>query len=39
VPCPDLNGKHTVFGKITTGLDVIDALEQGDQMVKVTVSD
>jgi peptidyl-prolyl cis-trans isomerase B (cyclophilin B) len=39
VPCAHLDGKHTVFGKVTAGLDVVDAIEQGDQMVKVTVSD
>ena len=32
-----LDGRHTVFGKVTSGLDVVDAIEQGDAMVKVTV--
>jgi cyclophilin family peptidyl-prolyl cis-trans isomerase len=30
---------HTVFGKITEGLDVIFQLARGDKMEKVTVSD
>ena len=25
-----LDGKHTVFGKVTEGLDVVDAVKQGD---------
>ena len=36
-PQPHLNGKHTVFGKVTNGLDVVDAIEQGDQMVTVSI--
>jgi len=36
-PQPHLNGKHTVFGKVTGGLDVVDAIRQGDTMKKVTV--
>jgi len=37
VACPHLDGRHTVFGKVTVGLDVVDAIEQGDTMDKVTV--
>lgn len=36
VPCPHLDGRHTVFGKVTSGLEVVDAIEQGDTMVRVT---
>jgi peptidyl-prolyl cis-trans isomerase B (cyclophilin B) len=34
-----LNGKHTVFGKVTKGLDVVDAVRQGDEIVSVAVAD
>ena len=38
-PQPHLDGKHTVFGKVVKGLDVVDAVKQGDEMIKVTVSE
>ena len=38
-PQPHLNGKHTVFGKVTKGLDVVDAVRQGDAIVSVKVAD
>jgi len=38
-PQPHLNGKHTVFGKVTQGKDVVDAIEQGDKMIKVTAAE
>ena len=38
-PQPHLDGKHTVFGKVVKGLEVVDAIKQGDEMVKVTVSE
>lgn len=27
VPTPHLNGKHTIFGEVTNGYDVVKALE------------
>lgn len=36
-PQPHLNGKHTVFGKVVLGLDVVDAIRQGDRMVRVSI--
>ena len=39
VATPHLNGKHTVFGKVTSGLDIVDAIEQSDVMESVTVGE
>ena len=36
-PTPHLDGKHTVFGKVTEGLDVVHEIKQGDVMEKVVV--
>ncbi len=38
VATPWLDGKHTVFGKVTAGLDVVDAVKQGDVIESLTVS-
>ena len=38
-PQPHLNGKHTVFGKVVKGQDVVDAIEQGDRMERVQISE
>jgi len=38
-PQPHLDGKHTVFGKVTSGQDIVDSIAGGDTMVKVTISE
>ena len=35
---PHLDGRHTVFGKVTSGEDVVDAIQQGDRMISVSVA-
>jgi len=37
VPCPHLDGKHAVFGRVTSGMEVVDSIRQGDRIEKVTV--
>lgn len=32
-----LDGNHTCFGKVTEGLEVIDAIRQGDKIESITV--
>ena len=34
---PHLDGKHTVFGKVTDGLDTVNAIQQGDGMNRMVV--
>jgi peptidyl-prolyl cis-trans isomerase B (cyclophilin B) len=34
-----LDGKHTVFGKVTKGQDVVNAVQQGDTLNSVTVAE
>ena len=34
-----LDGKHTVFGKVTKGQDIVDTIAQGDTLKSVTISE
>ncbi|WP_010498978.1 peptidylprolyl isomerase [Paenibacillus elgii] len=36
-PQPHLDKKHTVFGKVTEGMDLLDQVRQGDKMKEVKV--
>jgi peptidyl-prolyl cis-trans isomerase B (cyclophilin B) len=38
-PQPGLNPKYTVFGKVISGMDVVQKIEQGDIIKRVTVRD
>jgi peptidyl-prolyl cis-trans isomerase B (cyclophilin B) len=39
VPTPWLDGKHTVFGEVTKGQDVVNAIGQGDKILKIEILD
>jgi len=39
VPTPHLNGNHTVYGAVTKGQDVVDSIEGGDSITKITIHD
>jgi peptidyl-prolyl cis-trans isomerase B (cyclophilin B) len=35
--CRHLNGVHTVFGRVTSGLDILPGIKQNDEMVSARV--
>jgi len=36
-PQPHLDGKHTVFGKVVAGREVVDSVRQGDKIEKIKI--
>jgi len=38
-PQPHLDGKHSVFGRLVEGMDVLEKIEKGDTIVRITVEE
>ena len=38
-PTPHLDGKHAVFGEVTKGQDVVNAVKQGDKIKSIDILD
>lgn len=38
-PQPHLDGKHTVFGKVRSGQDVVTSLSNGDKVHQITITE
>lgn len=38
-PQPHLDGKHSVFGQLTEGLDVLQKIESGDAIKQITIQE
>jgi len=34
-----LDGKHTVFGEVTSGQEIVDTIKQGDTLKKLTIAE
>ncbi len=39
VPTPWLNGKHAIFGQVTEGQEIVDAIQQGDKILSIKILD
>ena len=39
VPTPWLDRKHSVFGKVISGQNVVDAIKQGDKIEKIEITE
>lgn len=39
VATPWLDGKHAIFGAVTEGKDIVDAVKQGDTITKIEILD
>jgi peptidyl-prolyl cis-trans isomerase B (cyclophilin B) len=38
-PQPHLDGRHSVFGQLTKGMDILKSLENGDSIISITIEE
>lgn len=38
VACPHLDDKHSVFGRVTSGQDIVDSIAKGDKIDSLTIA-
>jgi peptidyl-prolyl cis-trans isomerase B (cyclophilin B) len=37
-PLPELDGRYAVFGRVVDGIEVVDAIQQGDRITKAAIT-
>jgi peptidyl-prolyl cis-trans isomerase B (cyclophilin B) len=38
-PLPELDGRYAVFGRVVDGMEVVDAIQQGDRINKAVLTE
>jgi peptidyl-prolyl cis-trans isomerase B (cyclophilin B) len=38
-PLPELDGRYAVFGRVVDGMEVVDAIQQGDRITKAVLTE
>jgi peptidyl-prolyl cis-trans isomerase B (cyclophilin B) len=38
-PLPELDGRYAVFGRVVDGMEVVDAIQQGDRITRAALKE